>query len=272
MRDQPFRFLDLPAELRLMVYERLPIKTTHHKLDYNNLTLSQLRNGEDESVTFVHEAIAGSAVLFICRQIYSEARSLLHSRAQALQSRSIKIITSPDVIKTDEFHSHLACLAHAACGANTDIRHFLRKNHRDIYYHYRPQQPGPNLLPNFLPDLSRKIEIAIVANDENMPAQRTSVRDWTWDLRYGYTALRVKFRDNFEGPLQSVAMQDLHVTCRMARRNTEERAQIEGYRSSFGLNGFRTSSHKFYLGFGADVDQEEWEKEWAEGERFGVVT
>jgi hypothetical protein len=267
MRDQPFRFLDLPAELRLMVYERLPIKITHHTLDYYNLTLSQLRNGEDESVAFVHEVISGSSILFTCRQIYSEARSLLHSRVQALRSRSIKILTSPDVIKTDEFHSHLACLSHAACGANKDIRHFLHENHRDIYYHYSAHVPNQTTSPA----PCRKIEIAITANDKNMLAQRTSIRDYTWDLRYGYTALRVKFRDNFQGPLQSVATQNLHVTCRMARMTTEERAQFEPYRSSFGLNGFRTSAYQFYLDFGADVDQDEWNKEWAEGERFGEV-
>jgi hypothetical protein len=67
IRDQPFRFLDLPAELRLMVYECLPVKTTYHKLNYNNMTLDQLEKGEEKSVTFFHEAISGSSILFLLR-------------------------------------------------------------------------------------------------------------------------------------------------------------------------------------------------------------
>jgi hypothetical protein len=268
MRDRPFRFLDLPAELRLMVYERLPIKTTHHKLDYDNLTLAQLRNGEEDSVTFVHEAVSGSSILFVCRLIFSEARSILHSKAQALRLRPIKIITGPDVIKTDDFHSHLACLSHSACPVNSDIPHFLHESHREhrnIYFHYTSHSNSPSSSPANDPHASRKIEIAILINNKQSLANYTPVSHRMWDARVGYTILGIKFRDNFMGLLRMVSTQDVHVTCHMARMSAKERVQFDHHRPFIGSTRFRTSAVDVSLGFGEDIDEEEWEKDWAAG-------
>jgi hypothetical protein len=110
-----------------------------------------------------------------------EAQYILHSKVQALRLRPIKIISTPDVIKTDEFHSHLVCPSNAADGANRNIRCFVWENHRYVYYHYRSQQ----LVPMHSPDASRKIKISMVVNE---PPGR--FLDWTWDLSYDYTALR----------------------------------------------------------------------------------
>jgi hypothetical protein len=268
MRDQPFRFLDLPVELRLMVYERVPIKTTHHKLDYDSLTLAQLKNGEEDSVTFLHEAVSGSSILFACRQIFSEARSTLHFRAQALRLRPIRIIASPDVIKTDESRSHLACLSYSACPANSDIRHFLHESHRDIYYHYNMSGTQP---PNAF-HASRKIEVAIVFKSNNTSVQSlanyTTIPKRMWDVRVAYTNLRIKFRDNFQGYLRLVATQDVHVTCRMALMSAKEQVKFDSHRPFFCSTGIRTATGDFYLCLGGNIDEEEWERDWAGSERF----
>lgn len=41
---KPFPFLDLPAELRLMVYERIPLITRHQICDYLEANGADLRN------------------------------------------------------------------------------------------------------------------------------------------------------------------------------------------------------------------------------------
>jgi hypothetical protein len=70
--EQPFRFLDLPAELRLMVYESLPTKITHH-----DLRISREAHGEQGCLTLVWTTLSGLAVLRTCRQTNSEAKKII---------------------------------------------------------------------------------------------------------------------------------------------------------------------------------------------------
>ncbi|KAF2650800.1 hypothetical protein K491DRAFT_682715 [Lophiostoma macrostomum CBS 122681] len=72
MADQPFRFLDLPPELRLMVYERLPRKIKHRRITEKT---------NNDYVILIDKSIPTS-ILATCKQIYDEA---IHIVSEAIR-------------------------------------------------------------------------------------------------------------------------------------------------------------------------------------------
>ncbi|KAF1996379.1 hypothetical protein P154DRAFT_609092 [Amniculicola lignicola CBS 123094] len=83
--DLPFRFLDLPRELRLMVYEYIPIQKSH--LHYQT---SPGKSGDAMKVMF--NSICGLSILRTCRSIYDEAMPILRKLLSTLESEPIRLI------------------------------------------------------------------------------------------------------------------------------------------------------------------------------------
>jgi hypothetical protein len=83
-----FRFLDLPKELRLTVYEYLPTKVTVHQIvtEFEDLP-NRLK------YTLVRITIPGVVILATCSYICSEAGAILRPRLDAINRQPIRIST-----------------------------------------------------------------------------------------------------------------------------------------------------------------------------------
>jgi hypothetical protein len=95
-RDGPFRFLDLPKELRLVVYERLLIKTTHRT--YKSCVVYcpyEKLNGRSTYVfTTVTKSLPGVMILAACKLVFDEAERILRRRLNTHLNQPPKILVN----------------------------------------------------------------------------------------------------------------------------------------------------------------------------------
>jgi hypothetical protein len=77
--DEPFRFLDLPPELRLMVYEQLCPKVTHHELIFQESTL-------------VYTTLPGINILPTSRQVNSEAHRIFDRKLSTIKESLVRLM------------------------------------------------------------------------------------------------------------------------------------------------------------------------------------
>lgn len=82
---QPFRFLDLPKELRLMIYKFLSINATHQSCFPPDIG----------RLHFVHHALCGVRILETSRQINEEAKAILGPRLEKIKSQPVQLVANP---------------------------------------------------------------------------------------------------------------------------------------------------------------------------------
>lgn len=148
-RDGGFPFLDLPKELPFMVYDFLPVRTTHHCVDDNfyephsveRLDASVERNRYwqmlDErqtpktNITLLHKGISGLATLRTSRRISDEAKVILVPKLLSLRAAPIQVIANTFAFCRLVFMRLLRFLCSTICRGYADIEVFSRlSNHR----------------------------------------------------------------------------------------------------------------------------------------------
>ncbi|KAF2819132.1 hypothetical protein CC86DRAFT_375306 [Ophiobolus disseminans] len=94
MDDKPFRLLDLPVDLRLMVYESIPIITRHH--DFQTPSLEP--EGPQGMVTLVTKSFE-TAILATCRTINNEAGRIIAPKLEKLRVEPMRLMIEPDAVE-----------------------------------------------------------------------------------------------------------------------------------------------------------------------------
>ncbi|KAF2637780.1 hypothetical protein P280DRAFT_367745, partial [Massarina eburnea CBS 473.64] len=88
-----FRFLDLPTELRVMIYEFLPYQTIHHTLNIPTATTSNPNSKKQDptQITLVSKGIPVQ-LLATCKKIRNEAQKYLEPKLSQLKTQTPRII------------------------------------------------------------------------------------------------------------------------------------------------------------------------------------
>jgi len=82
---EPFRFLDLPKDIRLMVYERLPRSTKHTTI---------ITSSSEGRITLISHSIS-IAILGTCQRVHQEALPLVNKAIREwVEDGGVKIIST----------------------------------------------------------------------------------------------------------------------------------------------------------------------------------
>jgi ferritin-like metal-binding protein YciE len=118
MEMEPFRFLDLPVEIRLMIYERLPRTIKHHRIEINHPIYEH-----EQVVTLVVRSIPVS-ILGANRQIYNEAQNVIRAIAE-----SFILKASPQMLVVTDSYSHVLT---ATSGLSHRVRTLQQRSSNEL--------------------------------------------------------------------------------------------------------------------------------------------
>ncbi|KAI4918269.1 hypothetical protein J4E90_002652 [Alternaria incomplexa] len=99
MANSTFRFLDLPKELRLIIYEYIPITTRHHVWEdaARHTSWGEFLSGN--TITLVVKSIS-TGILLVSSSIHDECKPILDRKLNALQVEPLRLIVDKQSLLT----------------------------------------------------------------------------------------------------------------------------------------------------------------------------
>ncbi|KAI8932672.1 hypothetical protein NX059_010166 [Plenodomus lindquistii] len=120
LSEQPFRFLDLPKDIRFLIYDYLVAENRHHSITFHH-------DYGKYALAIVSKRIPGIAILATCKQIHHEANSVCSTALKAL-SAPVKIATHWRAIDTPALRGVLHCASNnGPCSCNNALNEVLLK-------------------------------------------------------------------------------------------------------------------------------------------------
>jgi hypothetical protein len=92
-----FRFLDLPKELRLLTYESITAKRTHHRIKLG-------KNDEHHDLRHVRTTLSDIDILLTCRQVHEEAIIIIRCKLAAIKESPLRIISVNHIHRLPDFN------------------------------------------------------------------------------------------------------------------------------------------------------------------------
>jgi hypothetical protein len=253
--SHPFRFLDLPKELRLMVYELLPIKTTFHVFHHDGSFVGA-------TLQLVWKTLSGINVLATCHEINFEAKAILGPVLDQLKQEPISLVASAENLCTTTVQGHFincVSLSEINCKYNHDPRSLTL---RETYCDYSHFDKHNNLPATGAP--ARHVHIATKCSFEGIfdtSAQRINF----------FTSCLLAFQEPvyrlIDGP--GVTGRTLHVRVRPALLSVEDKTELQNAAPSelYDTTWEPDLQLRSFVHLGDSIEVQEWEEDWAEGER-----
>jgi hypothetical protein len=231
-----FPFLSLPKELRLMVYSNLPIRTTHRPLISINGHL-------------IHTTLPGVTILATCREIATEARSILAPKLEAIKSSPVRLVTT-DLLQ-DHLVKFLRCLAtsETTYPARKHLHESRRSNHAA-----RTQHGTTTLAVQHV--------CIVLCNTATAPRVTAS------GLLFKLATFEYELNHIVKGP----RMRRLNIQVRAMLRDEDRAAWVDASFVDEQQHSLLWSERRGELflpmvKMDVEVGAEEWVREWQEGER-----
>ncbi|KAH7080918.1 hypothetical protein FB567DRAFT_606344 [Paraphoma chrysanthemicola] len=250
---QPFRVLDLPTEIRLMVYERLPTMITHHSTAYFGLELPHLP-------VLIYLTIAGINILATCSQINNEAGAVLKPRLIDMRKSPVRMTVDSRHMRDSYFDY---CIRILKCLSHGDLNCSHIKDWPTIF----TQEETCFMTHTHTTNVSSHLETRHVEIAWKAPKDPNLLDDAVGDLCLNFD----NFCDDAKYYLGGTRESIVKIRVRPALLASHGKAifeRIQPFESSPFWTNYVSKPKQATLRIeGGDyIEKEEWQKDWAEGE------
>ncbi|KAH7082783.1 hypothetical protein BKA63DRAFT_138025 [Paraphoma chrysanthemicola] len=238
-----FRFLDLPKEIRLMVYDRLPMRKKYHAFRPSVPTPDPCH---EQPFAFMSTALTGLAILATCHQIHEEASAILRIRIAHRDQQPLRLITSSKFLQD---YSLLGILRPIAAGESL-IREDLISD--CLYAHIDRQLRHQG-----------QLDLIIAIRDIALhPPTAESIISLDFSVKMfclGFYGL--------SGYMRDATTARLKICIRTVLPVPDEGKVVEPFACPDPfVGGLDTLEHVVRVA--KNITANEWEQDWAEGERY----